>query len=373
MLDLTLHDSSHVSFTQVLPHTQNAAVRVEWTVLPHCYLMSTGQSEAPVISAQRIGKSFRDVWVVRDLDLVINSKEIFCLLGPSGSGKTTTLRMLLGVFPPDEGKLQVFGQPPQKQGNAYARQMGYLSQLFVLYPTLSIQENLNFIGLLYGMGIWDRRRRIRELLELVELTEHKNKTAGNISGGMQRRLGLAAALMHRPKLLFVDEPTAGIDPILRDKFWKEFRRLNTEEDTTIIVTTQYVTEAEYCDNVAILSNGRVAASGTPDQLREQALGGEVIQIKATSFNQTTLSRLTTHLMEMKRFVKMDSPTQLGDQQVVELIVTGEAETIMREILQICETHGTHVESIGEVTPNFDEVFVRLVRRYENENRDPVKP
>ncbi len=121
--------------------------------------------------------------------------------------------------------------------------MGYLSQLFVLYPNLSVQENLNFIGLLYGMSIWDHRRRIRELLDLVELSPDRNKTAN--FGGMQRRLGLAASLMHRPKILLVDEPTAGIDPILREKFWNEFRRLNQQEGTTIIVTTQYVTEAEY--------------------------------------------------------------------------------------------------------------------------------
>lgn len=322
--------------------------------------MTTGPSESPVILAQKLGKCFSDTWIVRDLDFTVNRNEIFCLLGPSGSGKTTTLRMLLGVFPPDEGKLEVFGKAPQEQGHIFAHQVGYLSQLFVLYPNLSIQENLNFIGLLYGMGIWDRRKRIRELLELVELDEHKNKTAGKISGGMQRRLGLAASLMHRPEILFVDEPTAGIDPILRDKFWKEFRRLNEEEGTTIIVTTQYVTEAEYCDDVAILSSGGMAASGTPNELREQALGGEIVEIKANKLSPNAISKLYS----MERVLHIDGPNRVGDQYHLLLTVEGEAETLMRDLLQLFEEQGTPIDSIGEVTPNFDEVFVRLVRRYE---------
>lgn len=326
--------------------------------------MTTGPSESPVIRAENLGKSFSDIWVVRDLNFTVQRNEIFCLLGPSGSGKTTTLRMLLGVFPPDEGDLKVFGKAPQQQGQIYAHQVGYLSQLFVLYPNLSVQENLNFIGLLYGMGIWDRRKRIHELLELVELEEHKGKTAGQISGGMQRRLGLAAALMHRPQILFVDEPTAGIDPILRDKFWKEFRRLNEQEGTTIIVTTQYVTEAEYCKDVAILSGGRMAASGSPAQLREQALGGEIVELKGDSLSPTAISKL----YGMERVLHIDGPNRVGDQHHLILTVSGEAETIMRDILKVFEEHGTHIDSIGEVTPNFDEVFVRLVRRYEDNRR-----
>jgi ABC-2 type transport system ATP-binding protein len=326
--------------------------------------MTTGPSEAPVIRAQNLGKSFSDIWVVRDLNFTVQRNEIFCLLGPSGSGKTTTLRMLLGVFPPNEGTLEVFGKSPQEQGHLFAHQVGYLSQLFVLYPNLSVQENLNFIGLLYGMSLGDRRKRIRELLELVELDEHRKKTAGQISGGMQRRLGLAASLMHRPQILFVDEPTAGIDPILRDKFWKEFRRLNEQEGTTIIVTTQYVTEAEYCKDVAILSGGGMAASGTPAELREQALGGEIVELTADSPSPAAISKL----YGMERVLNIDGPNRVGDQYHLRLTVSGEAETIMRDILKVFEDNGTHVESIGEVTPNFDEVFVRLVRRYEDQKR-----
>ncbi len=322
--------------------------------------MTTLPSESPVIFAENLGKCFSDTWVVRHLDFTVNRNEIFCLLGPSGSGKTTTLRMLLGVFPPDEGNLKVFGKPLHDQRHVYANQVGYLSQLFVLYPNLSVQENLNFIGLLYGMDLGDRRKRIHELLELVELGEHRNKTAGKISGGMQRRLGLAAALMHRPEILFVDEPTAGIDPILRDKFWKEFRRLNEEEGTTIIVTTQYVTEAEYCDDVAILSSGGMAASGTPTELREQALGGEIVEIKASQLAPAAISKLYS----MERVLHIDGPNRLGSQTQLLLTVEGEAETLMRDLLQLFEEQGTPVDSIGEVTPNFDEVFVRLVRRYE---------
>jgi ABC-2 type transport system ATP-binding protein len=332
--------------------------------------MTNTKADAPVIRAENLGKAFNDVWVVRDLTFTVNRKEIFCLLGPSGSGKTTTLRMLLGVFPPDEGRLEVFGKSLREQGAIYANQVGYLSQLFVLYPNLSIQENLNFIGLLYGMSLGDRRKRIHELLELVELGEHRNKTAGRISGGMQRRLGLAAAMMHRPQILFVDEPTAGIVPILREKFWDEFRRLNQDEGTTIIVTTQYVTEAEYCDDVVILSAGGMAAAGTPNQLREQALGGEIVEIKTTGLASAAVSQL----YRMERVNHIDGPNRIGENQHQMLLtVEGEAETLMRDLMQMFEGTGTQVDSIGEVTPNFDEVFVRLVRRYEDlKRREPAK-
>ncbi|HYN88601.1 MAG TPA: ABC transporter ATP-binding protein, partial [Ardenticatenaceae bacterium] len=179
-----------------------------------------------VIRADGVGKRFDDVWAVRDLTFSVARGWVFCLLGPSGSGKTTALRMMLGVFTPDAGSLTVLGLRPVEVSRELHQRIGYMPQLFVLYPTLTIEENLNFVGLLYQLGWHRRRRRIREVLVLVELWPHRRKSAGQISGGMQRRVALAAALLHEPELLFVDEPTAGIDPILRATLWEEFRRLN---------------------------------------------------------------------------------------------------------------------------------------------------
>jgi ABC-2 type transport system ATP-binding protein len=259
-----------------------------------------------VIQAESVSKHFGHIRAVQNLTLGIPKGEIFCLLGPSGSGKTTTIRMMLGVYVPDSGTLTVFGRPVKAIGKALHHRIGYMPQFFVLYPTLTVQENLNFVGMLYDLGLKHRRRRIRELLEFLGLWPHRHETANRISGGMQRRLALAAALIHEPDLLFLDEPTAGIAPILRTKLWEEFHRLN-EAGTTLVVTTQYVVEAEYGDQVAILSAGELAALGSPHELRQRALGGETIEIRTTGEKGFTAS-LMEALRNCACMVKAESPS-----------------------------------------------------------------
>lgn len=306
-----------------------------------------------VIQADGIGKCFGRTWAVRDLSFSVPRGQVFCLLGPSGSGKTTTMRMMLGVYAPDSGNLTVLGNSPSQFRGELHQRIGYMPQLFVLYPTLTIEENLNFMGLIYGMGLRHRRRRIREVLDLVELWPHRRKTAGQISGGMQRRVALAAALLHTPELLFVDEPTAGIDPILRVKFWEEFRRLN-EAGTTLVVTTQYVTEAEYCDQVAILSSGMMAALGTPQALRQRALGGEVIEVRASGFTRAAIAAI----QEQPGVLAVESPSF----DLLKVAVT-EAAAAVPMVLALLQQHDVAVESVDDFDPSFDEVFVRLVQQH----------
>ena len=178
------------------------------------------------IEVENLVKRFGGEEVLGGLDLRVGKGEIFGLIGPSGSGKSTFMRTLTGYLAPSEGKVEVLGKPPSEFAPKDQRRVGFMPQGFVLYGELSIRQNLNFVAGLYGLRFGERRRRVRETLEFVELWEHRRKTASNISGGMQRRLQLAAALVHEPELLFVDEPTANLDPILRRRFWEEFRQLS---------------------------------------------------------------------------------------------------------------------------------------------------
>jgi ABC-2 type transport system ATP-binding protein len=309
-----------------------------------------------VIEAESVSKRFGHIWAVRELTLQIPRNRIFCLLGPSGSGKTTTIRMMLGVYRPDSGTLTVWGKPTKDIKQALHHRIGYLPQFFVLHPTLTIEENLNFVGMLYGLGLGQRRRRIRELLEWLELWPYRHKLANRISGGMRRRLSLAAALIHEPELLFLDEPTAGIDPILRAKLWKEFRRLN-QMGTTLVVTTQYVVEAEYGDYVAILSAGELAALGTPRELRKRALGGDTIEVHTTGHTGFTAD-LMQALAACPHVVKVASPGF----DLLRVTVTDSA-TALPGIVACLQQHGVEIQTIASIIPSFDDAFVQLVEQY----------
>jgi ABC-2 type transport system ATP-binding protein len=309
-----------------------------------------------VIQAEGVNKRFGHIRAVRDLTLDVPRGKILCLLGPSGSGKTTTIRMMLGVYTPDSGRLTILGKSLKAIKQALHHRIGYMPQFFVLYPTLTIQENLNFVGMLYGLGLRHRRQRIHELLEWLELWDYRNKTAERISGGMRRRLALAAALIHEPELLFLDEPTAGIDPILRTKLWEEFHRLN-DAGTTLVVTTQYVGEAEYGDLVAILSGGELAALGSPQELRQRALGGELIEIHTTGERGFTAD-LMEAIQNCPCAVKVSSPSY----DLLRVTVT-DAATALPTIMSLLQAHGVTVQAAESVVPAFDDAFVRLVEQH----------
>ena len=299
-----------------------------------------------------LGKRFDDHWVVRHLDFVVEPGTIFGLFGPSGSGKTTTLRLLLGLIRPDEGEARVLGRAPYAFGSTTRARVGYLPQLFVLYPELSVQENLDLAASLYGIGWLRRRGAMRRALDFVELWEHRRKRGDQLSGGMKRRLQLAAALVHTPDLLVVDEPTAGIDPILRAKFWEHFHALR-DAGHTIVVTSQYVTEAEYCDRIAFLGRGELVAQGTPDEVRESALGGELVEVVADGLRRELVEALTG--LEGVRGVTRISYEQLN-------LIVDHADQVIPRILALLSESGVEIKQVAESRPNFDEVFVRLMEQ-----------
>ncbi|CAA9412772.1 MAG: Efflux ABC transporter, ATP-binding protein [uncultured Rubrobacteraceae bacterium] len=308
------------------------------------------------IEVENLVKRFDGEEVLGGLDLTVEEGEIFGLIGPSGSGKSTFMRTLTGYLTPSEGKVEVLDKPPLKFTPRDRRRVGFMPQGFVLYGELSLRQNLNFVAGLYGLSFGERRRRVRETLEFVELWEHRRKTGANVSGGMQRRLQLAAAIVHDPELLFVDEPTANLDPILRRRFWEEFRRLR-EEGRTLFVTTQYVGEAELCDRVGLLQDGALVAVGTPEELRRRAFGGELVQLALRG----EPSQLGTHLEAIEKIGRVvEVRKDEGSEEAISRVrlLVEDADVALPKVMEAL--HGAEVRSLDVPKPSFDEVFFRLV-------------
>jgi ABC-2 type transport system ATP-binding protein len=302
------------------------------------------------IRLDHVSKAFGKTYAVRDVSLDVYCGQILGLIGPSGCGKTTTIRLLLGIYFPTAGSVRVHGVARHQFTREVRENIGYMPQLFVLYPNLSVYQTLDFMASVYGLGFSYRRKRIADVLELVELTESRKKRASEISGGMQRRLALACALLHEPTVLVFDEPTAGVDPILRNKFWDHFRSLR-DKGNTLFVTTQYVTEAEYCDRVALMDQGQVVALGSPDELRREALEGEVIDVASTGYTPESLDAVRA--FRGVRRVESMSVYRLRAH------VDSAAESLPH-VLNILEDHGVEISSAQEYAPSFDEVFIRLL-------------
>lgn len=219
------------------------------------------------VHLEQVQQKFSKKMVLEDITLSVNKGEIIGLLGPSGSGKTTLVKGIVGMSVPNKGEIYVAGKkmPSLKA----CRQIGYMAQSDALYEDLSARDNLLYFGALYGIKGAEAKQRTKELLNLVKLAEDAKKPVRHFSGGMKRRLSLAIALFHHPPLLILDEPTVGIDPVLRKEFWKEFKRLK-EMGAAIMITTHVMDEAEHCDRLAFLRNGRITAAGNPAELMEEA-------------------------------------------------------------------------------------------------------
>lgn len=215
------------------------------------------------IETQNLSRSFGDFVAVDKLDLSIRKGEIFGLLGPNAAGKSTTIRMLAGILQADSGQASILGFNLFTQTELIKQRIGYVAQQFALYSDLTVYENIKFYGGLYGV---DDKNRLQELLELYDLTQFKNKYAGLLSGGYKRRLAIACATAHDPELIFLDEPTAGIDPVTRKELWGLFYSLSTS-GKTLFVTTHYMEEAERCNRLAFLSHGKLVAQGAPNEIR----------------------------------------------------------------------------------------------------------
>ena len=315
--------------------------------------VSTG--DGPLIRAENLGRRFGDFVAVGGLDFEVPPGRILGVIGPSGSGKTTTIRMITGSLEPTEGSVTVLGERPAWFHRSTRERIGYMPQDFILYPDLTVGENVDFVASLFGLLFLRRRRRVREVLRLVDLWDVRKRRAKDLSGGMQRRLELACALVHEPDLLVLDEPTAGIDPLLRRVVWDELHRLRAA-GVTAIVTTQYVTEAEECDGVALISEGRLVGLASPDDLRRHALGGDIVEVETKATFDAALLRA----LPLVRAVR-----QLGLREF--RVVVDDAGTATPQVVDAVTAEGGEVEAAREVRPSFEEVFALLVERDRTRN------
>lgn len=304
-----------------------------------------------VIQMDSVSRRFGDVRAVQDVSLTVQEGTVLGMIGPSGSGKTTIIRMLTGTLGPTEGRLSVLGQVPLKFTRQARERIAYMPQLFSLYPDLTAAENMNFVAALFGVPWWERSKLIKRGLGIVDLWDARHRPARDLSGGMQRRLELACALVHNPRVLFIDEPTAGIDPLLRESIWDELRRLRNE-GATLLVTTQYVGEAIYCDRVALLAEGELIGLDEPEALRRSAFGGEVLEVNTLSpVDAEVLARL-----DGIREVRQVTARQL-------MVVTDDAGTTSPRIMDALRAANIEVREIEEYQASFDDMFTTLVTRH----------
>lgn len=295
-------------------------------------------------------KRFADVIAVDHLNLRVETGEIFGFLGPNGSGKTTTVRVLCGLMDPTIGTALTAGYNVVEEPDSVKAVIGYMPQRFALYEDLTVRENLEFYGGIYRIPKEELKNRIGELLELVQLNEVSDRLSGELSGGMKQRESLACTLVHNPRVLFLDEPTAGVDPPLRRVFWRYFRKLNTE-GTTLFINTHYMDEAELCDRVGILNRGRLIAVGSPDALKKQTSVGKSIRITPVNVDETISALERTPYASSIRLDRGAIIVRVKDAGVTSV-----------DLLSLLSKMNVKVRDIETIRPSLEDVFIELVNR-----------
>ncbi len=306
------------------------------------------ETAEPVISAQGLSRRFGSRRAVEEIDLAIPRGEVFGFLGPNGAGKSTLLRMLVGVLPASTGSVRVLGYEMPRQADRVRRHVGYMTQRFSLYEDLTVEENLDFAAEVFGFDRTARTRRLDEVLEDFSLRPRRRQRAGTLSGGWKQRLALAAATVHRPQILVLDEPTAGVDPEQRRLLWERLFDL-TGEGVTVLVSTHHMDEAVRCHRLCMLRRGRLVALGSPAELTAP-LERRVVELDAEP-TENAVRRL-------RALPEVDSVTQLGDTVHVLLAAGGpDAAAAAPELRRHLEGQGMTVTGAGPTRPTLEDVFV----------------
>jgi ABC-2 type transport system ATP-binding protein len=301
----------------------------------------------PVIVTRGLSRRFGDLVAVRDVSFEVRVSEIFGVLGPNGAGKSTTIRMLCGILDPSSGEGTVVGFDIRRDAERIKQRIGYMTQRFSLYEDLSVEENLTFYAGIYGVPRARRRARVERVLEGAGLGARRKQIAGTLSGGWKQRVALASATIHEPPLIFLDEPTAGVDPVSRRDFWEQIHRI-AHEGTTVLLTTHYMDEAERCHRLAFIFGGTLLDIGTPDEIvqRRNLRGVEL---------ETADARRAAELLRQDRDV--DEVAHYGN--VLRLVTRGGADpsAIVRRVL----TGPLAPRSLREARVGVEDAFVSMVR------------
>ena len=316
-----------------------------------------GIEDSGRIQAEKLVKSFGKVRAVRGIDLDVAPGEIYGLIGPDGAGKTTTIRMLAGVMKPSAGVARVSGFNTLTHAEKLREQVGYMAQRFSLYGDLSVRENIEFYADIFGVRGRERKERIDRLLHFARLEEFTDRDAGVLSGGMKKKLGLACALVHRPRVLFLDEPTNGVDPISRREFWDILSDLHID-GVTIFISTAYMDEAERCARVGLINRGEIIRQGNPSALR-QIVQGDLLTIVTTE-----LVRAEEIVAEGKGVLEVQV---YGDRLHV---FVDEATRRMRELEAALAEARIPVSQIRTALPHLEDAFISLIQHQDNERKIP---
>ncbi|MCL4467271.1 MAG: ABC transporter ATP-binding protein [Chloroflexi bacterium] len=302
----------------------------------------------PAVVAENLTRTFGDFTAVDRVSFLVKKGEIFGFLGPNGSGKTTTIRMLCGILPPSAGRGQVLGFDITGQTEEVKSRIGYMSQKFSLYDDLTVGENLAFFAGLYRVPAGERPRRLQELVAMAGLEGRESVLLSNLSGGWRQRLALGCAIVHRPPVLFLDEPTAGVDPASRRQFWDLIYEL-AEGGVTVFVTTHYMDEAEHCHSVALMYGGRLIACDSPSRLRQDSLRGELWEFACRPAAEAAdLLRGQPGVVEAALY---------GLLVHVELDPARQSAALLADLLQ---AGGFAVQRYRPIRPSLEDAFVSLI-------------
>ena len=304
------------------------------------------------VVAENLHKSFGEVRAVDGLSFNVEPGEIYGLVGPDGAGKTTTMRLLCGGFQPEAGHAIIYGYDVIKQPDQARTQLGYLAQRFSLYGDLTVSENLRFFAEVHGIPSSDWKPRTQEILKFVGLDEFSNRRAEQLSGGMKQKLGLATALVHRPKVLLLDEPTGGVDPVTRQDFWQLIIRLVGQEGVSVVVSTPYMDEASRCTHVGFMNRGKLITEGTPGQV-------------TAHLNDHVLELVGEPLEAMRHVATSDPDVEdvqvFGDRLHLRIKPESTARVIDRLPTSL-QRQGVTVQRIRPIPPTLEDVFIELVEQ-----------
>ncbi|GAB1349688.1 ABC transporter ATP-binding protein [Ignavibacteriales bacterium] len=305
-----------------------------------------------IIEINALKKNYADVVAVNSIDLNISEGEMFGLVGPDGAGKTTTMRVLCGLTKPSGGEITIFGKDITSAKKEIQNNIGYLSQKFSLYGDLTVYENISFFANIHDVKNFETRAD--ELLEMMRLIKFKDRFADKLSGGMKQKLALACSLIHEPKILFLDEPTTGVDPVSRRDFWKILSRLQAD-GITILLTTPYLDEAERCTRIGLMNNGEIIALGKPEDVKA-TVNMSVLEIYADDIRSVTRIIKENFKIETQAF---------GDRID---ILTGNPQELKKSVATLLQKYSLSINESRTISPSLENIFIHLV----NENQTKIK-
>jgi ABC-2 type transport system ATP-binding protein len=305
-----------------------------------------------MIKAVNLTKSFGRQAAVAGLSLHVNGGEIYGLVGPDGAGKTTTIRLLCGALRPDHGEASIGGYPLSRQTEKARALIGYLPQRFSLYEELTVLENIRFFAETRGLTAKEWRPRCMDILSFVGLSEYIDRRAGHLSGGMKQKLGLAAALVHNPRVLLLDEPTTGVDPVTRQDFWQLIIRLVADDAISVLVSTPYMDEAARCNRVGFMQRGALLVEGPPSELRAK-LQNRIIELRGSPL--ILLRNLS------KEDADVEDAQMFGD-RIHLRVAEGKADEVISRLAQRIQAEGGQEVRLRPIAPQLEDVFISLLER-----------